>query len=61
VFVDERNEQYSGRSSSAAKKTDAAFRIALARFSSAFSRLSRFNSAESSLVTPGRWPASTSA
>src|SRR5690348_4450392 len=37
-----------------AKKADAAFKIALARLSSAFSRWSRFSSAESSVVTPGR-------
>ena len=43
-----------GRSSSAAKKADAAFKIALARFSSAFSRLNRFSSADSSVVIPGR-------
>ena len=35
--------------------------IALARFSSAFSRFNRFSSADSSVVLPGRWPASTSA
>ena len=32
-------------------------KIALARFSSAFSRRSRFNSADSSLVVPGPTPA----
>ena len=45
---------WEGRSSSAAKKADAAFRISLARRSSAFSRLSRLTSADSSLVVPGR-------
>ena len=44
----------------AAKKVDAALRIPLARLSSAFSRRSRFSSADSSDVSPGRWPASTS-
>ena len=43
-----------GRSSSAAKKADAAFRISFARRSSAFSRLSRLISADSSVVVPGR-------
>ena len=37
-----------------AKKTDADLKIALARFSSAFSRFNRFTSADSSLVSPGR-------
>ena len=41
--------------------SEADFKIALARLSSAFSRLSRLTSAESSVVTPGRAPASTSA
>ena len=36
-------------------------RISLARRSSAFSRRNRFNSADSSLVVPGRWPVSISA
>ena len=40
--------------SSAAKKADAAFKISFARRSSAFSRRSRFSSADSSLVDPGR-------
>jgi hypothetical protein len=44
-----------------AKKADAAFKISFARFSSAFSRRSRFNSADSSLLVPGLTPASTSA
>lgn len=42
-----------------AKKAEADFRISFARRSSAFSRLSRLISASSSLVTPGRSPAST--
>ncbi|GAA1183622.1 hypothetical protein GCM10009654_46300 [Streptomyces hebeiensis] len=41
-----------------AKKLAAAFRISLARFSSAFSFFSRFSSADSSVVVPGRAPAS---
>jgi hypothetical protein len=44
-----------------AKKAEAALRISLARRSSATSRLSRLISADSSLVAPGRRPASTSA
>lgn len=44
-----------------AKKTDALLSIALARLSSAFSRFNRVSSADSSVVIPGRWPASTSA
>ena len=43
-----------GRSSSAAKKADAALRISLARRSSAFSALELAISADSSLLTPGR-------
>ena len=42
-------------------KTEAAFKISLARRSSAFSRFSRLISALSALVTPGRCPALTSA
>ena len=61
VGVDEPRDQRCGRSSSAAKKVEAALRIALARLSSAFSRFRRFSSADSSVVTPGRLPASTSA
>jgi hypothetical protein len=55
AFID---EHVCGRSSSAAKKLAAAFRISLARFSSAFSFFSRFSSADSSVVVPGRVPAS---
>ena len=44
-----------------AKKADAVLRITLARLSSAFSRLSRFSSAASSLDTPRRDPASIAA
>ena len=61
MLGDELHDQWCGRSSSAAKKADAAFKIPLARLSSAFSRLSLFSSADSSLVVPGRAPASTSA
>ena len=61
MSTDEVHDQPCGRSNSAAKKADAAFKIAFARLSSAFSRFSRFSSADSSDVTPGRWPASTSA
>ncbi|NYF18563.1 hypothetical protein HDC37_003428 [Microbacterium sp. AK009] len=43
--IDELNNQLEGRSSSAAKKADALFKIALARRNSAFSRRSFFNSA----------------
>ena len=61
VVADKRHDHRLGRSSSAAKKADAAFKIALARFNSAFSRRSRFTSADSSVLVPGRAPASTSA
>lgn len=61
VLLDELNDQRSGRSSSAAKKIDAAFKISLARFNSRFSARSRRFSADSSLVTPGRTPESTCA
>ncbi len=54
VLVDERYERVCGRSSSAAKKDAAAFRISLARFSSAFSFFSAFIAADSSVVVPGR-------
>jgi hypothetical protein len=40
---------------------DAAFKISLARRSSAFSRRNRRSSADSSLVAPGRLPVSISA
>ena len=56
VLADELHHPLEGRSSSAAKEADAERRIALARRSSATSRLSRFTSADSSLVTPGRAP-----
>ncbi len=52
MLVEERHDQRCGRSSSAAKKVEAAFKMALARLSSAFSRFNRFSSADSSVVTP---------
>src|SRR5262245_11401886 len=61
MFRDERYERGSRGSSSLAKKAEAAFKISLARRSSAFSRRSRFSSADSSLDAPARVPASTSA
>ncbi len=54
VFTDEVDDHCPGRSSSAAKKAEVAFRIALALFSSAFSRFNRLISADSSLEMPGR-------
>src|SRR5690606_34831191 len=59
VFVDERDYRVNGRSSSAAKKAEAAFKISFARRSSATSRLRRLISSCASLVTPGRAPVST--
>lgn len=59
VLVDKRYERFDGRSSSAAKKAEAALRISFALRSSAFSAFSRLISATSSEGTPGRWPAST--
>jgi hypothetical protein len=50
-----------GRPGSAAKKAEAALRISLARRSSRTSARSLRSSADSSLVTPGRVPPSTSA
>ena len=61
VLVDEAHERRCGRSSSAAKKAEAAFKISFARRSSATSRLSRLTSSDSSVVVPGLAPASTSA
>lgn len=60
VHSDELHNKRKGRSSSAPKKAAAAFSIPFARLSSAFSLFNRLTSAESSLVTPGRRPASTS-
>ena len=59
VLVDELRDQREGRSSSAAKKADAAFRMALARLRSAFSRFNRRTSKDSSVAVPGRSPPST--
>ena len=59
VFVDEGDYRLCGRSSSAAKKAEAAFKISFARRSSAFSRFRRLISTAASVVTPGRSPAST--
>jgi hypothetical protein len=61
VLVDERDDHRCGRSSSAAKKAEAAFKISFARRSSAFSFFNALTCADSSVVTPGRCPASTSA
>jgi len=61
VLADEAHDHREGRSSSTPKKAAAAFRIELARLSSAFSRFNRQTSADSSLVAPGRAPASTCA
>jgi hypothetical protein len=55
------HDQGQSRSSAVAKKAEAAFKIELARRSSATSRLRRLISADSSLVIPGRSPWSTSA
>jgi len=54
MLGDEPGDDRCGRSSSAAKKADAVFKIALARRNSAFPRRNRLSSADSSLVTPGR-------
>ena len=59
MLSDESGDQCVGRSISAAKKADAVFKIALALRSSAFSRRRRLSSADSSVVIPGRAPAST--
>ncbi|WP_427925172.1 hypothetical protein [Streptomyces sp. cg40] len=60
-LVDERSERFDGRSSEAAMKADAAFKIALARRTSAFSARRRLIYEASSEVVPGRRPVSTSA
>ena len=59
MIGDEPGDQCWGRSSSAAKKADAVFKIALALRNSEFSRFNRFSSADSSVEVPGRAPAST--
>ena len=56
MIGDEPGDQRCGRSSSAAKKAEAVFKIALALRNSLTSRLSFFSSADSSLVVPGREP-----
>ena len=61
MLLDKVHDYIPGRSSSAARKADAALRIELARRSSAFSRFSFLTSADSSLDIPTRVPASTSA
>ena len=61
VAADERDHLVWGRSSSAAKKADATFKISLARRSSAASRFSRLISACSADAVPGRCPAPASA
>jgi hypothetical protein len=61
VFVDERHYLGGRGSSSRAKKAVADFKISLARRSSRFSRSSSLSRSRSSLVNPGRCPASTSA
>jgi hypothetical protein len=61
MLAGEPHERVCGRSGSAAKKADAAFKISLAQRSSFTSARSRLISADSSLVAPGRWPPSISA
>jgi hypothetical protein len=61
VGVDEAHRGGSCGSSSRAKKTEAAFRISLARRSSRFSRSNSCIRCRSVLVSPGRSPLSTSA
>src|SRR4051795_5722774 len=61
VRVDELDDHRCGRSSSAAKKADALFRIAFARRSSRFSRSSAAIRSASLVVVPGRAPSSISA
>ena len=63
MVVDERDHHFARRSSSAwAKYADAFRRISLARFSSTILALELLQlAARSSVVRPGRWPASRSA
>src|SRR5262249_47210677 len=61
VLVDVADHLARRPSSSAAKKADALFRISFARRSSRFSFSSSAIRRRSSVVTPGRWPSSTSA
>ncbi len=58
VLVDEPHERGCGRSSSAAKKAEAVFKIAFARRNSRFSFSSRTSRARSPDEMPGRAPAS---
>jgi hypothetical protein len=60
MLVDELDDQRCGRSSSAAKKTEAAFKISFARRNSRFSARNFRRSADSWLVTPARTPESIS-
>jgi hypothetical protein len=60
VFGDEPNHRLPGRSSSAPKKIAAAFKISLARRSSAISLRSTLFSSAICDVTQDRWPVSTS-
>src|SRR6185295_1967477 len=60
VFGDEPDHRLPGRSSSAPKKIAAAFKISLARRSSAISLRSALFSSAICGVTPRRWPVSTS-
>jgi hypothetical protein len=61
IDLDVDDDHRSRRSSSAAaKNAEAVFNISLARFSSAFSFRNACNSADASLVIPGRAPASIS-
>src|SRR5271155_4154996 len=59
MISDEPGDQCCGRSSSAAKKADAVFKIELALRNSAFSRFNRLSSEDSSVVVPTREPEST--
>ncbi len=61
VLIDERGQNFGGRSSSAAKKAEAALRSSFARRSSAFSFFSSRISASSWVVYPVRAAPSTSA
>ena len=59
ALVDEGDDYFEGRSSSAAKKADADFRIWYARRSSRFSFSRSLIRWASAVVVPGRSPAST--
>jgi hypothetical protein len=61
VGVDVADQRCEGRSSSAAKKADAVFKIAFARRSSRTSRSSSRGRVRSSLLSPGSGPESTRA